>query len=197
MNLVYKNENALFGSMLAVSLLLWSLLLCGALLIGATGLALLYVAALSLAWCGAQSALAARLRGTGVRITPQQFPDLHRRLEACCERLEIDTLPEAYLVHPGASLNPVAACFLGQNIIVLSSATVDALDDRPDAINFHIGHAIGRLRRHHLRWAVLLAPAALLPLLGAAYARAREYTCDRYGFHACEIGRASCRERVF
>ena len=186
MNLVYKNENALFGSMLAVSLLLWSLLLCGALLIGATGLALLYVAALSLAWCGAQSALAARLRGTGVRITPQQFPDLHRRLEACCERLEIDTLPEAYLVHPGASLNPVAACFLGQNIIVLSSATVDALDDRPDAINFHIGHAIGRLRRHHLRWAVLLAPAALLPLLGAAYARAREYTCDRYGFHACD-----------
>jgi Tfp pilus assembly major pilin PilA len=29
-------------------------------------------------------------------------------------------------------------------------------------------------------------PAALLPLVGAAYARAREYTCDRHGLAACD-----------
>lgn len=181
MNLVYKNEKALFRIMLAVSLLAW-----GALASVTAGMALLYLAALSVAWCGAQSALASWLRGTAVRITPQQFPDLYRRVEACCERLELDTVPEAYLVQTGGSLNAFAARFLGQRLIVLSSAIVDALDDQPDAINFHLGHALGRLKRHHLRWAALLAPAALVPLLGAAYARAREYTCDRHGFHACD-----------
>lgn len=186
MNLVCKNERMLFGIMLAVSLLLWSVLLCAALLIGALGLVLLYVAAFALAWCGVQAALAARLRGAGVRITPQQFPDLYRRLETCCERLELGTMPEAYLVQSGAGLDACAARCCGRHSIVLPSAVVEALDDHPDAINFHIGHAIGRLRRHHVRWAVLLAPAALMPLLGAAYARARAYTCDRHGFHACD-----------
>jgi Tfp pilus assembly protein PilE len=32
----------------------------------------------------------------------------------------------------------------------------------------------------------VLLPASLLPLVGAAYSRAREYTCDRHGLAACE-----------
>jgi Zn-dependent protease with chaperone function len=56
---------------------------------------------------------------------------------------------------------------------VLYSDVVDALEERPDAINFYIGHEIGHIKRNHLRWSALLAPAAFLPLLGAAYARAR------------------------
>jgi Tfp pilus assembly protein PilE len=32
----------------------------------------------------------------------------------------------------------------------------------------------------------VLAPASVLPLVGAAYARAREYTCDRHGLAACD-----------
>lgn len=179
MNLVYKNENTLFGIMLAVSVLIW-----GALLIATVGMALPYAAAGALAWYGARAALASRVRGTGVRIGPQQFPDLYLRVAACCERLDIDPVPETYLVQAGGSLYGFATRFLDQHILVLSSAMVDALDDHPDAINFHIGHAIGRLKRQ--RWAALLAPAALLPLLGAAYARARGYTCDRHGFHACD-----------
>lgn len=33
---------------------------------------------------------------------------------------------------------------------------------------------------------MVLAPASLLPLIGAAYSRAREYTCDRHGLAACD-----------
>jgi type II secretory pathway pseudopilin PulG len=32
----------------------------------------------------------------------------------------------------------------------------------------------------------VLAPASVLPLVGAAYSRAREYTCDRHGLAACD-----------
>jgi hypothetical protein len=104
----------------------------------------------------------------------------------CCERLGLEVVPEAYLLQMGGAFNAFATRFLGNNFIVLYSDVVDALEERPDAINFYIGHEIGHIKRNHLRWSALLAPAAFLPLLGAAYARAREYTCDRHGFHACD-----------
>lgn len=180
MNLVYRNESTLQALMLAVSLLAW-----GALALLTQGVALAYALALWLACCMAQSSFVAYLRGTGVRITASQFPDLHARLLACCERLELDTVPEAYLLQMGGRLQAHAARFLGRHVIVLSSDVVEALDDAPDAINFYIGRELGHVKRHR-RWAALLAPAALLPLLGAAHARARVYTCDRHGFHACD-----------
>ncbi|ELX12279.1 peptidase M48 family protein [Janthinobacterium sp. HH01] len=181
MELVYKNEKPLFGLMLAVSLLIWA-----GLMFGTRGMALLYLLLFVVSWCFARSALVSWLRGTAVRITPQQFPDLHQRIDACCRRLGLETEPEAYLLQMGGSFNAYATRFLGKHIIVLYSDVVDALDERPDAINFYIGHEIGHIKRNHLRWSALLAPASLVPLLGAAYARAREYTCDRHGFHACD-----------
>jgi Zn-dependent protease with chaperone function len=181
MNLIYKNEKTLFGIMLALSLLIWA-----ALVIGTVGMALLYLLLFFISYCFAQSALVSYLKGTAVQITPAQFPDLHQRIEACCHRLGLDDVPEAYLLQMGGTFNAFATRFLGNNFIVLYSDVVDALEERPDAINFYIGHEIGHIKRNHLRWSALLAPAAVLPLLGAAYSRAREYTCDRHGFHACD-----------
>jgi Zn-dependent protease with chaperone function len=181
MNLIYKNEKNLFGIMLVLSLLIWALLL-----VGTVGMALVYLLLFFIGYCFAQSALVSYLRGTAVQITPAQFPDLYQRIEVCCERLGLAVVPEAYLLQMGGAFNAFATRFLGNNFIVLYSDVVDALEERPDAINFYIGHEIGHIKRNHLRWSALLAPAAFLPLLGAAYARAREYTCDRYGFHACD-----------
>jgi Zn-dependent protease with chaperone function len=181
MNLIYKNEKTLFGIMLALSLLIWTVLV-----LGTVGMALVYVLLFFIGYCFAQSALVSYLRGTAVQITPAQFPDLYQRIEVCCERLGLEQVPEAYLLQMGGAFNAFATRFLGNNFIVLYSDVVDALEDRPDAINFYIGHEIGHIKRNHLRWSALLAPAAFLPLLGAAYARAREYTCDRHGFHACD-----------
>ena len=181
MDLIYKNEKPLFGLMLALSLLMWALLV-----LGTVGMALVYLLLFFIGYCFAQSALVSYLRGTAVQITPAQFPDLYQRIEVCCERLGLAVVPEAYLLQMGGAFNAFATRFLGNNFIVLYSDVVDALEERPDAINFYIGHEIGHIKRNHLRWSALLAPAALLPLLGAAYARAREYTCDRHGFHACD-----------
>lgn len=181
MDLVYKNEKALFGLMLAVSLLVWAGLLAATM-----GMALVYALLFFVTYCFAQSALVSWLKGTGVRITTEQFPDLRERIDACCRRLGLERAPEAYLLQMGGTLNAFATRFLGNSFIVLYSDVVDALEDHPDAINFYIGHEIGHLKRQHLRWSALLAPASWIPLLGAAYARAREYTCDRHGFHACD-----------
>jgi hypothetical protein len=63
---------------------------------------------------------------------------------------------------------------------------LDALKDNPASLNFYIGHELGHLQRKHLAWKPLLLPSSFLPLLGAAYHRACEYTCDRHGLACSE-----------
>lgn len=181
MDLVYKNEKTLFALMLVLSLLAWAALVAG------MGLAVFgYALAFFLFYCFAQSALISYIKGTGVRITHEQFPDLERQIAACCVKLGLEKEPDAYLMQMGGSLNAFATRFLGRDFLVLYSDVVDGLHDNPDALNFYIGHEIGHIKRKHLNWGTVLLPASMLPLVGAAYSRAREYTCDRHGLAACE-----------
>ena len=179
--LVYANEGPLFAISLVISVLFWLLLLVGTL-----GIALLYAAMFFVFYLFAHSALIAYIKGTAVKITPQQFPDLHERLTGCCRRLGIDPVPETYLLHGDGAFNAFATRFLGTNFVVLLSDVVDALESRPGAINFYLGHELAHIHRKHLVWRPVLLPASILPLLGAAYHRAREATCDNYGAACCD-----------
>jgi Zn-dependent protease with chaperone function len=181
MNLVYQNESKLFKWMLAWSLLVWAVLL-----VATFGLALVYVLFAFLFYCFVQSALISYIKGNGVRITEEQFPDLKQQISACCRKLALDEEPQAYLLQMGGMLNAFATRFLGRDFLVLYSDVVDGLADNPDALNFYIGHEIGHIKRKHLTWSTILMPASALPLIGPAYSRAREYTCDRHGLAACD-----------
>ena len=181
MDLVYKNERSLFVVMLVLSLIVWA-----GLVAGMGGAAIGYALLFFLFYCFAQSALISYIKGTGVRITPDQFPDLDTQINACCAKLGLERAPDAYLLQMGGSLNAFATRFFGRDFLVLYSDVVDGLHDNPDALNFYIGHEIGHIKRKHLSWSTVLLPASILPLIGAAYSRAREYTCDRHGLAACE-----------
>ena len=181
MDLVYPKEKSLFVVSAILSGIFWLVLL------GVTfGLLLVYVLLFFVMYLFAQSAFISYLRGTAVRITPQQFPDLHQRVQACAAKLGMKEVPDAYLLHADGAFNALATRFLGRNFIVLFSDVVDALDTNPAAVNFYIGHELGHIHRRHLIWGPLLFPAGILPILGAAYSRAQEYTCDRYGLATCE-----------
>ena len=181
MDLVYKKERTLFALMLALSVVIWL-----ALLIGTVGMVLIWGLIFFLGYVFAHSALIAHIKGNAVRITAQQFPDLHQQIAACCQKLHQADQPDAYLMQMGGSFNAFATRFLGRDFLDLYSDVVDALADNPDALNFYIGHEIGHIKRKHLAWSTVLAPASILPLVGAAYSRAREYTCDRHGLAACD-----------
>jgi Zn-dependent protease with chaperone function len=155
------------------------------LLLATGGIVLVYALLFFVGYCFAQSALIAHLKGNAVRITEEQFPDLKHQVAACCTRLGVDKEPDAYLLQMGGALNAFATRFFGRDFLVLYSDVVDGLADNPDALNFYIGHEIGHIKRKHLAWSTVLMPAAILPLAGAAYSRAREYTCDRHGLAAC------------
>ncbi|MBN7769224.1 M48 family metalloprotease [Marinobacter daepoensis] len=180
MKLVYKNEKPLFLITAVLALLIWL-----ALVVGTLGIVLIYLLAAYVFFLFAHSAFISHLKGSGVRITQEQYPDLHERLLRCCDRVGVREVPEAYLLRTDF-FNALATKFLGRHFVVLFTDVVDALEDQPGAIDFYIGHELGHVHRKHLSWGPVLAPAAWLPLLGPALRRAGEYTCDRYGVACCQ-----------
>jgi Zn-dependent protease with chaperone function len=164
---------------LVIGVLVWL-----GLIVGAFGGALLVLAAGFVLVLLAQSALIAHIKRNGVELSEAQFPDLHAQFMACCERLQMKTPPKAYILNGTGGLNALATEFLGARFVMLKSGVVGAMDKQVDGVRFYIGHELGRLRLQHLGGALLRWPAMWLPLLGAAYSRARETACDRHGL-AC------------
>lgn len=180
-DLVYPRERVLGRLTLVLGVALWLLLI-----VGTFGLALVYLLFAFLFYLFAQSALIAYIRGNGVALSAQQFPALHAQFDGCCRRLGIVEHPAPYLLQGNGILNAFATRFLRRDYIVLLSDVVDAMEAHPDGVRFYIGHELGHVRMRHLTGWFLRAPALWLPLLGAAYARAKESTCDRHGRACCE-----------
>lgn len=177
--LVYSRERTLGTITLVIGLLVWL-----GLIVGTFGGALLGLAIGFVLYLFAQSALIAHIKGNGIELSEAQFPDLHAQFAACCDRLQMKERPKAYILNGNGGLNAFATKFLGTQFVVLMSDVVDAMEKHVDGVRFYIGHELGHLRMKHLSGALLRWPAMWLPLLGAAYSRARETTCDRHGL-AC------------
>jgi Zn-dependent protease with chaperone function/Tfp pilus assembly protein PilE len=177
--LVYPRERTLGLITLVLGILTWLVLI-----VGSAGIALAFLLVGFFLYLFAQSALIAHIKGNGVELSAEQFPDLYAQFKACCERLGIDSPPEAYVLNGNGGLNAFATKFLGTRYVVLMSDVVDAMAKHTDGVSFYLGHELGHLRMKHLNGHLLRWPVLWLPLLGAAYSRARETTCDRHGL-AC------------
>ena len=178
-DLVYPRERTLGTITLVIGLVVWL-----GLIVGTFGAALIGLALGFVLYLFAQSALIAHIKGNGVELSETQFPDLHKQFTTCCDRLQMKTRPQAYILNGNGGLNAFATKFLGTQFVVLMSDVVDAMDKHADGVRFYIGHELGHLRMKHLSGHLLRWPALWLPLIGAAYSRARETTCDRHGL-AC------------
>jgi Zn-dependent protease with chaperone function len=189
--LVYKTEKMLFLLHFVLATLLWLVLI-----VSTMGVALVYVLAFFISYLFAQSALIAWVKGNGVQISKEQFPDLYQRYSHCCETLGVTSYPDAYLINGAGVLNAFATRFLGRHFVVLYSNVVDSMENNPEAINFYIGHELGHIQRKHLQWGAYLWPSTILPLIGAAYSRAREYTCDQFGRACCSESQAAVQGLV-
>ena len=184
-DLVYPRERVLGAITLVLAVLVWL-----ALIIGTVGIALALLAVAFLGYLFTHSALIAHVKGNGVELSSEQFPDLHGQFLECCKRLGIADPPEAYILNGNGVLNAFATKFLRDRYIVLTSDIVDAMQGNAEGLRFYIGHELGHLRMKHISKALVRWPVLWLPLLGAAYSRARESTCDRHGL-ACSSGNSA------
>jgi len=128
-----------------------------------------------------QLSFIAQIRGSAVRLGPDQFPQLYAEVEDVAQRMGFTTMPEIYLMHGGGELNAFATRFLRTHCVVLFTDLLDACGDNRSARDMIVGHELGHIRAGHLRWVFFRFPASFVPFLGSAYSRACEYTCDRYG----------------
>lgn len=143
-----------------------------------------------------ESAIRITFMASAVKVTPQQCPDLHAKLQIACTTLGVD-MPELYIQQ-----NPIVNAFTGgvdKPIIVLHSSLIERLTD--EEVLAVIAHEVGHIHAEHVLYltaaqlllAVAQIPLASLPVAGIikdvlsatmrgallAWARRAELSCDR------------------
>jgi Zn-dependent protease with chaperone function len=137
--------------------------------------------------------LVARIKSEGVRLDAQQMPELSRVFANVCGKLNAKSIPELYLMQHGGILNAFATRHCARDFVVLYSDLLEAYGAESDEIKFLLGHEIGHIQSRHIFKTVLLLPGLFLPLLGSAYNRACESSCDRHGAFASDKVESSVR----
>lgn len=140
--------------------------------------------------------LAARLRAEAVEISESQFPELYASFTSICQRLNLAEIPRLYVMESGGLLNAFTMRFSGRNFVVIYSDLLEAFGPESDEVRFVIGHEIGHIQRNHIIRNIFIGPGSFLPLIGSAYSRACETTCDRYGAYACNNVDASINAMI-
>ncbi len=133
----------------------------------------------------------AGIRGSAVRLSRRQFPDIYAVKDDFARRLELQRDPEIYLMSGNGALNAFAASTLGYDFVVIHSELFsNTYENNKDALAFIIGHELGHLRLGHTRLWYQLSTAYVdrVPLLGDFLSRAREYSCDRHGAYVAPQG---------
>lgn len=141
-----------------------------------------YVAAIALGLAVLQAIAIGHMRGNGVRVSQRQFPGVLAIAGDVCAKLGIAEIPPIYVLQSGGILNAFATRSFGRNYVCIYSSVLElAYEQGEDAVAFVLAHELTHVARKHVWWKAVIAPADLVPFLGAAYSRACEYTCDAYG----------------
>lgn len=176
-NLTVPKEKTYFGFVL-----LASIFICLAIVVSVIGIFYAVLFGL-LIWLG-NGLLAAHLRSGAVRVGPDQLPELDAAFCEVCARLGVNMPPRLYVLQSGGLLNAFAMRFAGRNFVVVHSEFLEALGANSPEMKFVLGHEIGHIKSGHNLKHVFLGPGMLFPLIGPAYRRACETSCDRFGAFA-------------
>ena len=176
-NLTLPRENTYLAFVIMFSVILWAAALMTVFLV-VIGLFL------AIAIWFANGLLVARLKAEAVKIDEAQIPTLDSTLTDVCRKLGVTPVPDLYVIQSGGHLNAFTSKHAGRNFVVVYSELLETYGPDSPEIRFLLGHELGHIRRSHVLKQILLAPGLMMPLLGNAYHRACESTCDRYGAFA-------------
>jgi Zn-dependent protease with chaperone function len=171
--LIHKNEKFYFSIALIVSMISYA-----ALILSVIGIIIVTIfIAFPLFF---HALMMAHIRSNGVRLSPQQFPKVYEKIKELCEKMEIAKVPDVYVMESSGILNAFATRFFGRNMVVLYSDIFDLINSGGDEeLSFVIAHELAHIKRNHIGKRLLILPAMWIPLVGEAYSRSCEYTCDR------------------
>ncbi|MFE1319555.1 M48 family metallopeptidase [Kitasatospora phosalacinea] len=130
--------------------------------------------------------LYAQQRLSGVRVTPEQFPEAHAMLVEAAAAYGLRRVPEAFVVLGNGVLNAFASGHGHRRFVVFNSDLFEVggrLRD-PEAFRFVLGHEVGHIAAGHTSYLRMLlsSVSSVLPVAGATLSRAQEYTADNHGY---------------
>lgn len=134
------------------------------------------------------------IRGNGIRIHQQQFPDVYERVVSLSNDMGLKKVPDVFIVQSEGALNAFATRFFGRDMVVIYSEVFELARQSAEAeLDFIIAHELSHIKRRHVWKNILLVPANFIPFLSQAYSRSCEYTCDREAAYFTKNGVAAKR----
>lgn len=150
---------------------------------------------------GIERMLQVQLTGSYLRVHADNFPDVHEKVLAACDILDIPKVPDVYIA-AGGDINAFTAG-VERTAVVLNAGAIDGLTD--DELFFVIAHELGHLKSGHvLYYQIAEFLPAIADMFGAAtfgigeiigaglrmalmkWKRTSELTADRAGLLACQ-----------
>jgi len=139
----------------------------------------------------------AELLGNAVKVSDEQYPEIHAIVKSQAGVLNLASIPEVFVINSQGAINALAVKFVSKKYVILYSSLIDVMlaHGSLKELSMVIGHELGHHAVGHLAWwkTFLLKPAMFIPFFGAAYSRACELTADRIGLYLCGDSEAARR----
>jgi Zn-dependent protease with chaperone function len=128
------------------------------------------------------------MRANAVRLSENQFPELYGIITRLSRELNLDEVPEAFMIQEGGEINAFATrLYFRRNYVVFYADIVEVAyrEGDTDSLEFIVAHELGHIKAGHvtLLYNLSIFPIAFVPVLKdflwTALSRAREYTSDR------------------
>ncbi|MBI3219936.1 MAG: M48 family metallopeptidase [Bacteroidetes bacterium] len=121
------------------------------------------------------------IKGNSTQVTKDQFPEIYSIVEAQASKLKIK-VPEIFITY-GHFNSFVTKYSRGHILMIYSEVAETTLHGNYDVLSYITAHELCHIKQKHLSKEKYLFPSRIIPLLGLAYSRGCEYTCDRVGYH--------------
>lgn len=128
------------------------------------------------------------MKGNGVEITQDQFPEIFQVYKEMIQSLNIKKMPPLFILQQGGALNAFAIRFSGKNYIAIYSDIFEMINTDIDIVKFIIGHELGHVKRNHMTKMFWTFLSSIIPFLSSAYSRGCEFTCDNIGYDLSKNG---------
>jgi Zn-dependent protease with chaperone function len=153
----------------------------GAMQVGTIAIIVMYVLIIVLYVWFVNFLMIGHLRGNGVRINANQFPEAYGMMQEIAGTFGMKKMPEVFLLQSGGALNAYATRFVGRNYVAIYSEVFSLVEGEPEVLKFIMAHEFAHVKRHHMQKRFWTFLSFWVPFLGAAYSRSCEYTCDNFG----------------
>lgn len=117
----------------------------------------------------------AAIKGSGVKVGPDQLAEIHAAVTTMSERLGLKAAPDVFLIETNV-INAAAVKLGKRNVILLTDDLIDAClrTGHFDALGFVLGHELGHMALGHNGWFRSYTRTVLRKL-----GRLDEYSADR------------------